>query len=331
MPSVLEQFRIADFLDWYKKKVLVLNPDFQRRSVWTPSAKIFLIDTILRRLPIPKIFMRTTIDIRTKRTMREVVDGQQRLLAILDFAEDGLILSSRAGEFKGLRYSTLPDELKEAFLTYPIAVEQLINASNSDVLEIFARLNWYNVPLNAAELRHAEYSGEFKWAVHDAAKRWDVLWEKFQVVKTRQRLRMMDDALMAEMWGVVLHGLDDGDDRRLRELYKTHDAEFPEQDTARAKVDETLSFVVDNLADAIHGAIANPPHFLMLFSAVAHALHGIPPGRMADAMPARDATWLQNVEVARANLRDQRRSSAMRAAVSTPSACGPGLRSLARS
>ena len=88
MPSLLEQYRISDFIDWRKQKRLNLNPNFQRGSVWSPAARTFLIDTILRQLPIPKVYLRTNIDVTTKQTIREVVDGQQRIRAILDFSDD---------------------------------------------------------------------------------------------------------------------------------------------------------------------------------------------------------------------------------------------------
>ena len=84
MPSILEQYRISDFVEWHKEKRLNLNPDFQRGSVWSPGARTFLIDTILRQLPVPKVYLRTNIDVATKKTVREVVDGQQRMRAILD-------------------------------------------------------------------------------------------------------------------------------------------------------------------------------------------------------------------------------------------------------
>src|SRR5690349_3820949 len=121
MSSILEQYRISDFLEWDHDKRLILNPHFQRGSVWSPDARIYLIDTILRQLPIPKIYMRTTIDPRTKRSIREVVDGQQRLRAIIDFTNDLFSLSKRAAEFAGLKFSTLDGELQEKFLTYPLA------------------------------------------------------------------------------------------------------------------------------------------------------------------------------------------------------------------
>jgi hypothetical protein len=172
--SALEQYQITDLLEWHQGKRLNLNPHFQRRDVWTNSAKVYLIDTILRRLPIPKIYLRQKVDLETKQTFREVVDGQQRLRAIFQFAQNRLILTKRAGEFAGQWYETLDTESQEAFLSYPIAVEQLINATDDDVLEVFSRLNSYTQPLRGQELRHAKYQGEFKWSVHRAARKWAV-------------------------------------------------------------------------------------------------------------------------------------------------------------
>ena len=44
------------------------------------------------------------MDLVTKMATREVVDGQQRVRAIIDFARDEFALSSRAKEFRGLTY-----------------------------------------------------------------------------------------------------------------------------------------------------------------------------------------------------------------------------------
>ena len=206
MPSILEQYRVSDFLEWHQKKALILSPDFQRGDVWSPAAKTFLIDTILRQLPIPKVYLRTRVDVVTRKSIREVVDGQQRLRAIMSFAEDGFALSKRASEFAGKKYSTLTPEQQESFLGYAIAVDQLLNASTDDVLEVFARLNSYTVTLNAPEKRHGKYQGEFKWAVRSASRAWASFWEEFDVLSVRERVRMMDDSLTAEMFGVCLKG-----------------------------------------------------------------------------------------------------------------------------
>jgi len=301
--SVLQQYTISDFLEWNKEKQMVLNPNFQRRSVWTSQAKSYLINTILRQLPMPKIFIRSVVDVQTQRPYREVVDGQQRLRAIIEFASDKSVLGSRAGEFKGYKYSSLPDELKTLFLSYPIAVEQLINATDEDILEIFARLNSYNVRLNDAELRHAEFQGEFKWAICVAAKKWKTLWDEIGLITLQQRVRMLDDSLMAEMFGIILKGVTDGGQSNIRKLYLQFDKDFSENDDAMKHVDNTVSFILQNLRGRIEGALARGPHFLMLFAAVAHAMFGIPNGQVGASMPKQDKKALSDISIAIENIR----------------------------
>ena len=160
--SRLEQYRVADFLSWEKDKALELNPHFQRRAVWTRNARSHLVETVLRGYPMPKVFMRTKIDLERQVPVREIVDGQQRVRAILDFASGKFGLNARGGAFAGRTYSDLDSEQKEDFLAYAVAVEQLVGASDQEVLDIFSRLNTYSVPLNHAEQRHAKYHGDFK-------------------------------------------------------------------------------------------------------------------------------------------------------------------------
>lgn len=300
--SILEQFRISDLLEWHNQKKLITNPVFQRRNIWTVTAKVFLIDTILRQLSMPKIYMRTKIDLLTKTSYREIVDGQQRLRAIFEFASDELTLTSRANEYEGLKYSSLSPDLQEIFLSYPIAVEQLINASDSDVLEIFARLNSYTLTLNAAEMRHAKFQGDFRWAVHESSKRWSILWEKYKIVSIRERLRMLDDSLMAEMFGVLLEGVKDGGQAKINKLYESYDKNFPQREGIIKNTEMLINYIINNFDENITGHIASPPHFLMLFAAVAHALIGIKPGDIGAEMPTRDIEGIKNISLSRENL-----------------------------
>lgn len=301
--SIPETYRIADLLQWYREKTLVVNEEFQRRSVWTDSAKSYLIDTILRRLPVPMMYMRTKVNPKTQKAFREVVDGQQRLRTFVDFASNKVKLDKRAGEFSGLCYADLDPEAQEAFLSYPITVVQLINAQDDDVLEVFSRLNVYNVQLNAAELRHAKYQGDFKWAVYAAAKRWSSLWEKYHIVSKRQRVRMADDALMAEMLGILLHGVTDGGQRKIDQLYERYENHPWDQETVIQRLDRVLKFADENLGPVMVGNLARAPHFLMLFAGLAHALEGIPLGDMGEQMPQRDPAALTDIAMPSANLR----------------------------
>ena len=279
---MLEQFRISDFVDWRDNKTLHINRDYQRGSVWSSGAKIFLIDTILRGYPIPKIYMRTIIDRENRRTVREVVDGQQRLRAIFDFVDDKIVLSSRAKEFSGLRFSRLDPEDQDKFLQYPIAVDQLINATDTLVLDIFARLNSYNVRLNPAELRHAEFQGDFKWSCHEMALKYSDNFKDLGIFSSSNLVRMQSDSLVAEMYGIILDGITDGGQPNIGKIYKQHDSsENFNREDVEAKFEQTLDWILENISEDLSDtAILRPTHYLLLFAAVAHSLVGIPAGRL---------------------------------------------------
>lgn len=69
-------YSIADIEEWNATDLLDLSPEFQRRSVWKQTAKSYLIDTIIRGRPIPKVIF--TQRLENRRNVRTVVDGQQR-------------------------------------------------------------------------------------------------------------------------------------------------------------------------------------------------------------------------------------------------------------
>jgi uncharacterized protein with ParB-like and HNH nuclease domain len=68
------------------------------------------MDTILRGKPIPKIFIRQKLNPTTKTSVREVVDGQQRLRTILSFLEDGFTISNRHNFVYGGKFFSQLDE-----------------------------------------------------------------------------------------------------------------------------------------------------------------------------------------------------------------------------
>ena len=76
-------YSVRDFEEWNSRNELVLQPKFQRRDVWSDKARSYLMDTIIRGKPIPKIYMRQDVNPKTRRAVREIVDGQQRLKTVL--------------------------------------------------------------------------------------------------------------------------------------------------------------------------------------------------------------------------------------------------------
>lgn len=309
MPQT-DQYPISDLLIWMNENTLVLNAEFQRRSVWPPSAKSYLIDTILHDRPMPNIYVRTKTDLVTRRNYREVVDGQQRLRAIQEFADGDLLLSSQAKDFMGLRYEKLDDEQKRTFLQYKIGVVQLFNASDAEVLDIFQRINAYGLHLNPQEKRHGKWQGAFRTAVVDTSKLWrdKDLWETYNIVGLRDRVRMDDDELVAQMFGVVLEGVKDGGQPYIDRLYRDYDKGIPKVTAQR--VNEAVKYIVGNFQEIMGTGLARAPHFLMLFAAVCHALQGIPTGDIEKekkvgsklTMPPKDPQALSDKEMVNANL-----------------------------
>ena len=153
-------FRVGDFLQWQSLGVLDLNPPFQRRSVWRPENRAYLLDTVVRGLPVPLIFIREVVDLDTQSVRREVVDGQQRLRSLFAYVNPALLPDfdierdqfrvSRAlnADIANLAYSELSDGLKSRILEYKFAVVILPSqVEDRDVLEIFARLNFYGLQI----------------------------------------------------------------------------------------------------------------------------------------------------------------------------------------
>ena len=301
---MLEQFTVADILTWLNDKTLVVNREFQRSSkVWPTAAKAYLIDTILRGLPMPRIYLRIKTNTVSQRSYREVVDGQQRLLAIQSFAKDEFRLGSNREvyeEFSRKRYSDLDEETKTKFLEYMIPAEQLLSAPDRVVFDVFQRLNTYNYNLSPQELRHGKYHGLFRTAVVSTSRYWGFFWDRYPVLANRARVRMADDELMAQMFGIILEGVTDGGQPKIERLYRSYDAEMPPQ--VANQVDRTMEYIDDHLAPIMETGLAGSPHFLMLFAAVAHARFGIPPGDMGEDMPLQDSRALEDVQMALLNL-----------------------------
>lgn len=297
---MLEQYPISDIIEWLDQKKLLLNPDFQRRPVWAPQAKTYFIDTILRDRPVPNVYLRTKINLRTRQSMREVVDGQQRLRTIYEFANNALTLSNRAEEFKGLRYEDLDEEQQQAFLSYKIGAVQLFNANDDVVIDVFKRINSYGLTVNPQELRHAKYTGDFRWTVEASSKRWHILWDDYKIIGLRARVRMADDELMAQFYGIILSGVTDGGQPAIDKLYKTYDQLTPPDVSSR--VDKVLDYIINYLPEILNTTLVRAAQFLMFFAAVAHAIIGIPVGDMAGDMPQRDKSALSDLAMAKSNL-----------------------------
>lgn len=138
---------------------LKLQPDFQRGEVWSLEKKKKLIDTLLRNWQIPPIHVIEVLENNSD----EVLDGQQRLVAIRDFFKgkfriDGNIqpIDKEIQKLDGYKYEDLEDRLKRKLNKSPLRVFTIIDYTPEETAELFYRLN-QPTALTSAEQRNAFY------------------------------------------------------------------------------------------------------------------------------------------------------------------------------
>lgn len=194
---------ISDIRDWSTRQRLEIRPDFQRKEVWSPAAKILLMDTILRNIPMPKVFLQAVI--HDSDTYRVVIDGQQRIKAILSFLRgDFKLTKPYTGEFSNLTFGELPLNIEEDFLSYKIDINEIRNAPDDIVRDIYLRVNKYTVALNKQELRRADFPGHFLSLSEDLAQ--EPFFEEGHIFTIANSKRMGDVEFVSELLALLLKG-----------------------------------------------------------------------------------------------------------------------------
>lgn len=272
----IKTYSINDFRQWKERRELILSPKFQRRRVWSEKAKSYLIDTILRGLPIPPVFIREKIDLSTKKTIREVIDGQQRLAAILDYLNDGLKVSKIHNEdFGGLYFSELPEEIQSELLKYNLSVNVVLTPEDKVVLGIFARLNTYTVKLNNNELWNAKYFGLFKQTVHSLAYEYYAFWVETGILTEQKIARMGDVELVSELVIACIDGIQDR--RVIENYYKQYDDKFEQRKEVLNKFKSTMDTIGQIYYESLENSnFRSIPLFYTLFCVIYDFLFGLP-------------------------------------------------------
>ena len=202
------KYSIAELVDWYRRRELVINPEYQRGGgLWPAPAKSYFIDTILRELPFPKVYFHERVDKETKRPRREIVDGQQRLTTIVDFVDGKFALGNNARGVEGKNFNQLTEDQKDSFFSYTVSVDVIRNADRSEILQMFRRMNAFTLPLNAPEKRHSEFFGEFKNWVNTVLDRFGSVLIDWNILTSRQVVRMADAEFIADLALAVEEGI----------------------------------------------------------------------------------------------------------------------------
>jgi|GEM_PF-498956 len=237
-----ESMVIQDILNAHDRGELNISPWYQRRAVWSSSHKAYLINSIFETMPVPSIYIRHAIDLDLEKTVKEVVDGQQRLRSVIEYKANEFSARHPDHKRRVLFRDLLPAQ-RQAFLMAKLPVAYLIGADDTDVIEIFGRLNAVSKTLNAQEKRSALYSGEFhQYCLREAATRLSI-WRGLGVFTATNISRMDEVQFTAELSMALEGGMSDFSAARINKAYKDWDNDFPHREDVAVRLNRIFKLI----------------------------------------------------------------------------------------
>jgi hypothetical protein len=165
--------------------------------------------------------------------------------------------------------------LQGKFLSYQLSIDLFVSATSTEIRQAFRRLNSYTVPLNAEELRHADFQGAFKWFVYELTRDREELLLSLGVFSAKQVIRMQDEKLFADCIFTMTRGWKTTKAKELTSLYRDYDKEFPIAPAIAKRFDDALELLLE--WNELHQTALMKPHiFQTLLIAISHYLDPIP-------------------------------------------------------
>lgn len=295
---------IAEICEQMDNKSLVANRVYQRAAgLWPDSAQRYFIDTIIKDYPFQSVYLHEYVQPNTRKVRKDIVDGQQRLTTIYDFVDGNLRLGKESGDLFGKKFADLDDDLQETVLAYSVPVITISRSNKNEILEMFRRMNAFMVPLNAAEKRHSQFQGEFKWYINRLADEFSPMFNEFGILTEKQIVRMSDSELLADLTDIIARGIKNRQPAIFTKLYRENDESFVAEDNYEMKITETLAFIRANFSELSNSFMMKSYAFYSLVAGMIHNRWGIPdtnPGSPLGTQPT--GAFCASAETALANL-----------------------------
>lgn len=215
------------------------RPDFQRRLVWSNKDKSRFIDTILKTLPFPEIYVAAgDVNVETGEAKELLVDGQQRVTTLYQYftASEDLRLDGVSP------YAELDKTEKEAFLQYDVVVRDLGRVDLGEIREVFERINATSYSLNAMEVHNARYEGALKNTAESVSQH--PFFEDHRTFSASEIRRMLDTRYCLILITTVLSTYYNRDDD-IEEFLGRYNDSFPHSDEIKAGFEKVFALVND--------------------------------------------------------------------------------------
>lgn len=237
-------YTLENYVKYFDKEDKTFSvPDFQRKPVWDDTRKSKLIDSFLRGLPVPSVFLFTNDGAHFT-----IVDGLQRINTIYSYVMNAFKLK-KLGEdcpynnkfFKDLSENDrkrLMNVVMQATVIRPVAQKD-----NEIVYKIFERLNTGGMSLNNMEIRRSIAYGVFLETLEKVNS--NPNWQRILGVKGLGK-RFLDLELVLRCFAFY--------EKEYTGVMKSYLNEYMEQNKDLAKEDVALRFVnaVRQISEKLH-------------------------------------------------------------------------------
>lgn len=200
--------------DNFKASVLYVDNSFQRRFIWLKKHQISLIETILKGMPMPEIYLwEQERDPASGATKISIIDGQQRITSICKFINneyrlEGNHLENSKSSYADKFFSELSNDDKTKIWGYSLSIRFVKEKiTKEDIVKMFLRLNNTSMSLNPQELRNAEFQGKF---IKLADKLSELpFWSKYSIFSINQVRRMIDIQFISSILIFIRKGIEE--------------------------------------------------------------------------------------------------------------------------
>ena len=151
---IINDWSIKELVEKVNNNEIDLEAEYQRENVWNITQRKKLIDSILKKIDIPKIYLALIVSEDEKEKRYECIDGKQRLNAINDFYREKNSTeknsTSALTDLENQTYSQLTIPQKKIFDERKLTIAIIEDPNERYIAQLFERLN-LGTPLNGAE------------------------------------------------------------------------------------------------------------------------------------------------------------------------------------
>lgn len=235
---------------------LIIDPSYQRRSVWLKPDKVRLIETILLDLIIPEVFFwPAVINSDTGNMVTHVVDGQQRITSIVEFINGDFPLEKKYMMDEAISvqcgdkfFNDLSAIYKEKLWCYKLSIVNIDRSfTKNEITKMFKRLNLTNYSLNKQEIRNSRES-----SFGDKAEELSnyEFWKKYKVFSALDARRMKDVEYCCSIYILSNEGIiDQTNDKKINEYYDDNCEIFDEDEILLKKIKSSMD-IIERICDS---------------------------------------------------------------------------------